>query len=190
MVGNPAAIERAVKNAIPETDKARRDQARLSSELAKEEKKRDRIMDAVGDGVFTKEQARRKLADIDERADYLRGKLGEIDALLARVPDADELGWYVQEIETSIGTSIFVYDDEGNKRAGGNDLGSWLHLNDPTNGQGLSDRRRLVESVFSGSLLPEGKPAGVYVFPKDRPMRYEIRGALNWRRRGSCPPSK
>jgi hypothetical protein len=91
MVGNPAAIERAVKNAIPKTDKARRDQARLASELAKEEKKRERIVDAIGDGTLTNQVAKRKLADIDEQADYLRGKLGEIDALLARVPDADEL---------------------------------------------------------------------------------------------------
>jgi DNA invertase Pin-like site-specific DNA recombinase len=188
MLGNPAAIERAVKSAVPDCDKALKQRERLEAELAKIEKARNRVLDLIERDTITDAQATAKLQALKERETALRGELDKLAAMLADVPDADTMRQAALEIQEVCG-AIFIVDDAGNTYAGGNDVQSFRMM-EP------GDRRKLIDAAFSGNL-PDGKPAGVYISPAGEDSRgrrrftYVLRGRLLGARRGglkySCP---
>jgi DNA invertase Pin-like site-specific DNA recombinase len=179
LVGNPAAIERAVGAAMPDVTKARREAARLQAELDKAHKQRGRVVDAIADGVLDNSEAKVKLHEIGQREDYLATQLSKVRTSLEQIPTKEGLQCYVERVRDAMGTAIFVYDSDGNTYAGGNDMQSFLHLMEP---EQASDRRRLLETVLR-TPTPDGKPSGVYVHMtrgSQRPYRYEIHGAIRW----------
>jgi site-specific DNA recombinase len=95
MVGNPAAIERAVKAAVPDSDKAARDHKRLSADLAKIEKAKGNLIEAIADGIISNDDARKKREDLREREDALRRQLDKLDETLAAIPDEASVRCYV-----------------------------------------------------------------------------------------------
>jgi hypothetical protein len=183
MVGNPAAIERAVRAAIPDCDKELRRKAQLEGALTKVDKARDRILDLVTRDAITDAQAETRLRDLKDQEAELRQDLDKLASLLADVPDAEAVRCYVEQVQDTIGPAIFVYDDQGNTYAGGNDLASFLLMMDDKHAQ---DRRVLVEAVFS-TPLADGTPAGVYIYPdgqavphRPKNWAFKVRGRLEF----------
>src|SRR5262249_4489938 len=73
-----------------------------------------------------------------------------------------------------VGTSIVVYDDDGEEQPGGNTISTLLTMT-------WDDKRALVESVFRGALTAEGKPGGVYVTPDGKGgFNYTMIGRLTF----------
>jgi site-specific DNA recombinase len=176
MLGNPAAIEQAIKAAIPDCEEALTRRQHLEEELAKVSRGRERVLGLVAKDLLTDGQAEKQLRELKEREAGLRSELDKLAATLAEVPDAETVRLFVEQMEDAIGPIIIIHDGEGNTYAGGNDVQSYLMMTD-------EDRRKLVDVALSGNL-PDGKPAGVYLTPaggtRHGPKRftYQIRGRL------------
>lgn len=178
--GNPAALERAIKAAVPDCDKIMKRRDHLQEELAKTDRARNRVLDLIDKDSITDAQAGKKLGELKDREAELRSELDKIAVTLANVPDQETLRLYV---ETTDDGAIIVHDGQGNftnedgsRFVGGNNIGTWLlmHQNDPDG----KDRRALIDAAF-GSPLPDGKPAGVYIGRNAQgQITYEIRGCL------------
>ncbi len=177
MFGSPAAIERAVRAAVPDCDKVLKQRERLRADLDKVVKARARVVDAIADGMLSKDQAKAKLDELAERESLIGTELDKVAALLADLPDDDAVRCYVE----NAGGLIFVYDDHGNcDYPGGNTVGTLLDMTD-------LDKRVLVESVFNVPM-PDGKPAGIYLNPvsggrfcRSKQFTYTMHGRLAWR---------
>jgi hypothetical protein len=203
LFGNPAAIERAVKAAIPDCDKLLKRKGRLETELKRLEKEKSRVIGLFRKDLITEEYVEKELREANSREATLRAELDELNATLADVPDAEtvrlhvyrcpaEGGVDVQDAaewvarmrnpDTAEGSSglIDLQDAEGHSYAGGNCVANWLIINEPDRGQ---DRHDLISCAFS-TPLPGGKPSGVYVTPAGGDYRgrkqfaYRLRGRL------------
>jgi DNA invertase Pin-like site-specific DNA recombinase len=176
LLGNTAAIDRAIKSAIPDCTDLLVKKLRLESDLAKVERGRAGVLELVAREALTLDQAETKLNKLKEREAGLRQEMDEIRAALADVPDSGALRLYVQEIQGAFGKAIMVVDDDGNTYAGGNDVQSYLMMT-------RQDRHDLLDSVFSVPQ-PGGKPSGVYITPLGgayhgpKRFSYQIRGRL------------
>jgi DNA invertase Pin-like site-specific DNA recombinase len=196
LFGNPAAIERACRAAVPDCDKARKQKARLEAELDKVAKARARLIDAIADGLLTKQEAQKKMDDLRQQEAGLAAELDRLDAALDAVPDLGALRVHAERIPVEGGTSpltgeplseiIVVYDEHGSDGGldgpvylGGNDFLTWANMSG-------RDKRELVAAVFSGPLA-DGKPSGVYVTQTGghrtgpKTFTYELRGHLSWK---------
>jgi site-specific DNA recombinase len=189
MFGSPAAIERAVKAAAPDCEKLLKERRRLEGELGKVTRGRDRIVGLIVRDSLTDEQAEEQLAELKEREEALREQLERLGEQLVSVAAVGDLQAYVWRPNGEVcpveeyrgGDGYFqLQDAEGEQLNGGNDLGTLL-------GMSWEDKRRLVEGVFGGAPMPDGKPAGVYVRQDGkgvahRPKNwiYTIRGHLDF----------
>jgi DNA invertase Pin-like site-specific DNA recombinase len=168
--GSPAAVERSIREALPQADEARRQLAHLEAELAKLDGARNRILDLVESEALTNGQATAKLNDIKEREGQLRADLDKVRSQLANVPTEEAiqrfLAWSPAGQPWQPGMPFWVQDADGNEYPGGNGIGSLAGLV-----RSHEDQRKLVESVFT-------RPgAGVYLTP-------EGKGGFRWRMEG------
>ena len=172
MFGNPTAIERAIKVAIPDCDSELTRLQRLEGQLAKVQKGRDGVLALIERGAVTLAEAEERLRKSAERADLLKEEIGKLKDALADVPDEAEVRCWVEACTTAreeIGTKetvedrIFLFDDDGQEVDGGNHLGTLMTMS-------REDKRNLVRAVFHKPLA-DGKPAGVYVFPAGESVR-------------------
>jgi DNA invertase Pin-like site-specific DNA recombinase len=175
MFGNPAAIERAVKQAIPDCEKLLQQRERLESETAKIEKARARVLALIEKDAITDKQAETKLRELKEREAGFLATLDSVNGSLACLPDPEAARQAALQVHEICG-GIVIEDKEGNQYAGGNDVQSFLMMS-------YEDRRKLIEAAFAGGKLPDGKPAGVYIYPPEnttghRRYKYAIRGRL------------
>jgi hypothetical protein len=176
LLGNTAAIDRAIKSAIPDCADLLARKLDLETKLAKVERGRAKVLELVTREALTLAQAEAKLNDFKQREADVRGDLDAIKESLTDLPDAETSRLYVQEIQGALGKAIMIVDDDGNTYAGGNDVQSYLLMTQ-------QDRRDLLDSVFSVPQ-PGGKPSGVYITPLGGPYHgpkrfsYQIRGRL------------
>jgi DNA invertase Pin-like site-specific DNA recombinase len=174
MFGNPTAIERAVKAAIPDCDQAVRRQQSLQEDLAKIGKARDRVLGMIEKDLLTDDQAEKKLQELKDREGILQEELTKLADTLADVPTQEVLQCYVEKCQRS----IFVLDDNGNEYLGGNELQTWLAMTE-------EEKRALVCAVFDAPLA-DGTPSGVYIYPltsgpDGRPVwGFKMRGRLEF----------
>jgi DNA invertase Pin-like site-specific DNA recombinase len=199
MFGNPTAIERAIKAAIPDADKAIERQRKLEEDLSSIERSRARILGLVVKDAITEKQAEKELHDLKARERILREQLEQLSNTLADVPDEKALRCYVERFEDAFGDTFYKVDEQGNHTPcktqliavydnsgepgclpGGNDVHTFCY-NFPD-----EDKRRLVATVFDGPL-GDGTPAGVYVMPAGESLPYRpkqwsftIRGKLEF----------
>jgi site-specific DNA recombinase len=172
--GNPAQIKRAIEAAVPNSDEAIKRRQRFQDDLASVKKSRQNVLALVASGVVSMEDAQTQLGGLKDRESVLTAEIDRLDEALANVPSEDDLKCYVQQIEDN----IFVYDDEGNMRPGGNDVGTYITMT-------WEDKKRLIDAVFSGAVV-DGKPAGVYVkMGESKPFRpkewqFVIKGRIDF----------
>jgi site-specific DNA recombinase len=176
LLGNPAAIERAVNAAVPACEEALKQRSRLEEELLKVGRARDRVLGMIEKDAITDAQAEAKLRELQEREAGLRVELDRLAATLADVPDAETVRLFVEQWDCGGIRCVGVLDEYGNEYEGGNSVSSWIAMR-------KDDRPKLIDAALTGSL-PDGTPAGVYVTPtggaRFRPKNYSyrIRGRL------------
>jgi DNA invertase Pin-like site-specific DNA recombinase len=177
LYGNPAAIERAIKAAVPDCDELLDRQRRLAEDLDRIDRARERILGLVEKDALTDAQAESKLRQLKEREAGLRAEHEQLAARLAEVPDEPTVSCWVERFDDG---GIVVMGTDGDMRTGGNCVVNWMYLM----GEGQeSDRRALIKEAFD-IPLPGGKPAGVFLRPaggalnRSKRFAYEIRGRL------------
>jgi hypothetical protein len=158
LFGNPAAVERAMKDATPICDKAEQYQKQvedMTQRLKDVENSRQFILRMVAKGTVTEEQAERQLVTLKEDENiYTREKHSAMAALETMLTPEQ-----VKQVAEGF-TSAF-------KKA--NSKKKWLtefKLNGDLPGMTFDDKRALLEMVFNGRTM-DGKPMGVYVFPRE-----------------------
>lgn len=175
LFGNPAAIERAVKSAVPDGDKLLKRKRRLEADIAKVGQARDRILELVIKEAITTHQAQKKLDEVKAREDALLRELDKVNAVLGSSFDLDQLKDLTIEVHR-IHRDIVIEDKYGNRYAGGNDVQCFLMMD-------TADRQKLVDSAF-GEPLDDGTPAGIYIKPAGgdfhgpKRFTYELKGRL------------
>jgi hypothetical protein len=205
MLGNPAAIKRAVKDTIPNHDQEQKRRAKLTSDLASIKSSRERIVRAIGKGILSEEDATSELTALKEREGLLRQDLARLDEALASIPTEEEMNVYVERIARVRGIpgltkvidangnlvdgvpdAISVIDgDTGDFLPGGNDLSTWLDMS-------WEDKRSLIEAVFKDTTVGN-RPAGVYFHPlgsttarQPKQWTYKVMGHLDFETSWLC----
>jgi hypothetical protein len=174
IMGNPAARERAIRSAIPDNPKAMATMERLKKELTKIGRDRDRLLDLIEADSVSMDEVKDRLKKLKDREGLLRDQLAIVEAELSNVPDEDTIRLFVEELEghrPGDPPIIWLSDDEGNTYCGGNDLGSYLAMDD-------DDKRGLIERFFTGTKERGNGGPGVYVTPTGSKgeWQYELRG--------------
>jgi hypothetical protein len=175
LLGNPAAIHRSIKAAVPDADDAMQRRQRLMADIESVKRARQSVLNLCSKGVTSEDEAATQLQGLQERLVCLQGELDRLEATLVDVPSEEDIQCFVDQI----GSSIVVFDQQGNMRAGGNDVQSYLLMTH-------ADKKALLNAVFSGPLV-DGKPGGVYV-SYDRhsrradasPWRWYVKGRLDF----------
>jgi hypothetical protein len=121
-------------------------------------------MDAIAENVVTHEQARKKLAELDERAGKLSEEIDKLAAILANVPSTKEIERFAEKV-----TKRRAYLPRHRLIAN--------LSNGDLDGMTFEERRELLEMVFGGKT-PDGKRLGVYVTLKGKEPSYRILGRL------------
>lgn len=168
--GNPVAVQRAVQAAMPNLDKINQDRERLkrlAGELAKVEASRNRVVDAIADGLLTRDQAKVKLTKLSDQETALREELDKVESTLANVPTVEDIKSDAKKVSAK--WRLFLKTTCINNRF---DEMTW------------EERRKLALMVFSGRS-PEGKRHGIYIewIPgqekrKQKRFRYWLIGRL------------
>jgi DNA invertase Pin-like site-specific DNA recombinase len=176
MLGNPSAIQRAVRDSVPSCDKEMQRRKKLIRELGGVKAGIDRIIGAIGKGLISSSEAERQLGNLRERQSLLQVEVNRLDEILASIPSEEQMSCYLERVERARGWSlpgvplpdaITVIDgNSGELVPGGNDLCTYL-------GMSWEDKRQLVEAVFEGTV--GGKPAGVYFMPIPGGVPYQPR---------------
>jgi hypothetical protein len=122
------------------------------------------VVDTIADGALTKDQARRKLAERDEREKMLKDGLAEVD--LANTVSAEQVRAAAQSVSTAFGRRIVRLSNVK------------LHarvslLNDRLERMTFEEGRELVQVVFAGKT-PAGERFGVRVqLPADQERKHQ-----------------
>lgn len=137
LMGNPAAIERAINNAVPDVSLARTKQERLSAELDKIAKARDKILNLIAYDTLEEDEARKQLNELKERQALLKEELSKVDEELTDVPTEESIRCFLHEIEDVIvgvngerGRAIWV-ENEYDEIVTSNTIGSFLVMTRP-----------------------------------------------------------
>jgi hypothetical protein len=184
LLGNPAALARAVKAALPDTEQEQQDRSRLENQLAEVNKQIANIVRTIGKGLITDDDAAGEMAGLKERKARLTEALARVNAMLADIPSTEEVRCYVEKF----GDLWMVSADVGEDWQKGmwecyqtaTELTSLSHM---LNRASQADRLRLVEAAFApGDRLADGSPVGVYlessVGVTPRQLSYRLRGRL------------
>jgi DNA invertase Pin-like site-specific DNA recombinase len=169
LLKDPARIEKAVLTALPDVGQERRKQERLRGELQKTVTQRNRVIDAIADGLLSKAQAKAKLDALTEREATLRAHLAALDAVLANVPDPAAVRQWVEVVGGLPVRVTEAADGSQTLNVGG--------------GCSWDDQRRLLEEIFAGQL-PDGSRAGIFVRVtgggrfRPKTFAYEMRGRV------------
>jgi hypothetical protein len=140
LLENPAAIERAVKAAVPNHDEAKQRQQWLQHELEGNRKEQKRHRALYAKGFTSDDDLEADLRPLREREQILTHELRALEEALAYVPDEEALRRFVWACPCPLAPApvpqahVMVHES----------------------------LRRWIESVFTG-VAPDGKPSGVYV---------------------------
>ena len=158
-LGDPAGLEAAMLKAIPNRKRIQELRERkdfLKSELSKVEARKNRVIDSIAEGLLSKDEAGKKMADIRSRESSIKEEIDSIEPQLVNVPTEEEIRQKTKSIQRILG-QIYRTPSRLAKMS-------------------FDERRRLVSSFFAGKDS-QGRRLGVYIEKtKDGHIRYEIRG--------------
>jgi DNA invertase Pin-like site-specific DNA recombinase len=174
--GNPAALERACRAAMPDTtgEEGKRDD--LEGRLAGVNQRIDNVVVAIEEKTLTREEAAARMGRLREQKATIQAALDRVNDLLAETPTPEELRLYIDKI-AGLWT---VSTDLGEDWQAGMEKCYETAL-DLVSLDRLHDKAKLLDAAF-GSPLPGGQPAGVYIHSsvgvKPREYKYQLRGRL------------
>ncbi len=154
LFGNPVAVQKAIEAASPDLDKIKQYEQRLSritAELERIERGRQRILELVVRDAIRQEQAEAKLTDIKEREASLRDEQARLGDYLASRPSQEQITLASEKAVASISNGK------------------------PFSQMTWEEKRGLVQAVFSGKT-PDGKRMGVYIEWNGKDWTFDIRG--------------
>jgi DNA invertase Pin-like site-specific DNA recombinase len=206
MFGNPKAVERAIKAAIPnqgEVAELRAKQAKIEKSLANIVASKERIAEAVAKGTLTDSEVQNQIGKLRQQEEKQQAALQTICDQLAHLPTERAIRTVSDEVVKELNQALFPtkrherridgveYKINGESRdcfrlgMQISYLDSYLDTADDIYEAVAAipwdEKRALVESVFSGSAS-DGKPAGVYIHwpPSDitrrPPWQYAVHG--------------
>ena len=161
MLGNKAAMEQAIQDAIPnkeEVEKLWDRKGLLEKKLSEKEKERDRVVSAIKKGIITDDEAKKVMEELREEEELLKSELSAIDEKLNSVPDKEVVSRKAALMKRVIQSYY----------------GSPQRLLEMS----FEEKRKLLQAVFDGKT-PEGKRYGVYIRKRDNekhPWEFEIIG--------------
>jgi hypothetical protein len=174
LFGNPVAVEKALKEATPNADKAdvyQKKLERAKSELDKISSRKQTILNLIAKDDLTEDEASNKLK-----------KLKEDEALFIKERDAA-----LKDMEGMLSPQEIKKIAEGftgsfQKANLGRKWATQFKLNNNLDGMSWDERRSLLQMVFGG-VMPDGRKMGVYVSPAEgergqRTWPFRIMGRL------------
>ncbi len=164
--GNPIAIEKAIREAQPNSKKvveARKRIADVSIEIGKIEKARNRILNLIERDAISDEQAEQKLGELKAREAKLLDDRDKLSDSVSHLPDADAIK--EQALVTANWLSQWTDGDTKVLKRKKTRLAATIRLaSHYIEEMSDEDKKGLIDRVFDGSL-PDSRPCGVYVFP-------------------------
>jgi DNA invertase Pin-like site-specific DNA recombinase len=178
LFGNPAAVERAVKRAVPNCEALAKQREWVEKKLAKTERSKLFALKQHDECRLTDAEAEKKLAELAARQTGLLAERDKLAGALADVVNVEQLDEVLDIIEREPG-KVSVIIQAGENASDNYDscdgIGLLNMLQDP------EDLRHLIRSAFAAPQ-PDGKPAGVYVATaadlSPQAYRYQLRGRL------------
>lgn len=152
--GNPAAVERAMEEAVPNLEKIkefRERHDRLNDELAKVERSRNTILKLITREKLSEQQAEEQLDELNQRESNLSEQMHALADSLDNSPSPEQIKATADEVVRRF-TKVSTARRRAVARAAQTDFDAMT----------WDDKRALVEMVFNGRT-PEGRPFGIYV---------------------------
>lgn len=168
MFGNPASVQRAIEDAIPDLEqvkKSRERLTRLDCELEKIGRGRDQLLGLVESGDVSPAEVRPRLRALQERSERLREEREGLESDQGNIPTPEQ--------SQAVATRLAEMTREMNRA-----------LEDMT----YEESRALVEAVFGGRTR-DGRRMGVYLKWTETggdPWLFDIDGHLI--HHADCPP--
>ena len=162
-MGDPVRIQKAIERASPDMKKVedlKKELERLMANLKNISRNKEKTIDGYVEGIFNKEDSKRKMDKLYEQEDLINSRLSVIKNELANIPDPDRIKqlskWAVGITADITKNPKFIFTK------------SYEH------------QRKVVESAFAGHDA-KGNRLGVYMDesgdPKT-PWSFEIRGLV------------
>ena len=158
--GNPAAVQKAMDNAIPNREKLQaleEREARIEKQLASVGKRTDQLLDAIADNTVPREVAKRKLEGFAQEESKLNSQLLQLRSERASVPSPELVKLTADHFVTRLGKTL--------RYSNAKKVIERQRLLTP-DALTFKEKRDLVKEAFQGVAL-DGKPAGVYIFAID-----------------------
>jgi hypothetical protein len=170
--GNPAKVQQAIEEAVPNDEKiqdALRQKVSAAKELEKVKAARKRAIDLVDDGAVSHEEIKTKLGDLSEREQKWSDKLAQLDVVLGYLPSKDAIKAKSAQIA-----------DQFKRKYSNVRLAAKIRLaNHAFDAMTYEEKRQLCQTVFSGKTA-DGRRMGVWLTwdKTGKKWRYEIHGHL------------
>ena len=163
MFGNPLHVQRAIEKATPNMEKIETDRRRLiqvEAMLQKIGSDRNKLIEAVCDGIFTKEQIQAKSDKLNERETVLATERERLSDSLVNIPSSKNIKKASRNISIRMGSV---------KRRAMAKLFTEMTY---------EEKRALLEMVFSEKTA-DGRRMGIYVsWTEPKKYTFDIHGTL------------
>jgi DNA invertase Pin-like site-specific DNA recombinase len=154
--GNPAAVLRAMEEALPNPGKIqeyRECKERIEAELLKVAAARDTFLRLITKGTITGAQADNELGELRQKDERLTAELARLDAGLENVPTKEQLQAVAERVAAAV---------SGRRRTNARLCARTSEINTDFAGMAWEEKRSLAEMVFGGKT-PDGKRMGIYI---------------------------
>ena len=162
--GDTHSVEESIKRSLPDLDKIKlfnKEVEEFKSDLRILEVKRNRILNAIADGVITNEDVSKMMTELKSKESVLHENIVKIEFQLNSMPTEKQISTTSQLMQRTM-ESYFKCD--GHKRE-----------------MSFEDKRKLLQDIFSGKTS-DGRRAGIFV-TIEKSGRYswhcEMKGSLN-----------
>lgn len=161
-LGDPELIAKAIQQGNPDMagmEKLKKERIKLLDELKEVDKRKDNLMEAVADGLFTRDDVTKKMNKIRLETDAFTERISRIDNEIAAMPDPDR-------VKKVTKMAVKVLANATKQRP----LIKILE-------KSYEWRRKLIEGAFSG-LDSQGKRLGVFISQNESGFQFKIKGVI------------
>jgi site-specific DNA recombinase len=196
LFGNPVAVEKAIKAAIPnqkEVVALQQQQAQLAEAIAKTQSQRQRLIDLVTEAKISEVESDRKFVQLREKEEQQQQQFDKIESQVGNVLSETTIRTLSDDVVTKLRAALFP-SQRGKRKLPTMPAKLELTLDALDHPEDIDaaidamsweEKRGLIETVFAGET-GDKKPAGVYIEfvparnKNCRPTwKFEIRGVIS-----------